>query len=84
MTKREKRIYVEEMKAIKKKEKSGLKLTNDELWKLTEFYNKTAARNLIMAGVFISISLLMIIVWIVVKQVLLATETKHQSRFRKR
>ena len=73
MTKREKRIYVEEMKAIKKKEKSGLKLTNDELWKLTEFYNKTAARNLIMAGVFISISLLMIIVWIVVKQVLLAT-----------
>ena len=73
MTKREKRIYVEEMKAIKKKEKSGLKLTNDELWKLTEFYNKTAARNLIMAGVFISISLLMIIVWIVVKLVLLAT-----------
>lgn len=73
MTKREKRIYIEEIKAIKKKEKSGLKLTNDELWKLTEFYNKTAARNLIMAGVFISISLLMMIVWIVVKQVLLAT-----------
>lgn len=73
MTKREKRIYIEEIKAIKKKEKSGLKLTNDELWKLTEFYNKTAARNLIMAGVFISISLLMMIVWIVVKQALLAT-----------
>lgn len=73
MTKREKRIYIEEIKAIKKKEKSGLKLTNDELWKLTEFYNKTAARNLIMAGVFILISLLMMIVWIVVKQVLLAT-----------
>ena len=73
MTKREKRIYIEEIKAIKKKEKSGLKLTNDESWKLTEFYNKTAAMNLIIAGVFISISLLMIIVWIVVKQVLLAT-----------
>lgn len=73
MTRREKRIYIEEIKAIKKKEKSGITLTNDELWKLTEFYNKTAARNLIIAGVFIAISLLMMIVWIVVKQVLLAT-----------
>lgn len=73
MTRREKRIYREEIKAIKKKEKSGITLTNDESWKLIDYYNSTATRNLIIAGVFISISLLIMIAWIVVKQVLLVT-----------
>ena len=66
MTKREKKIYIEEIKAIKKKEKSGITLTNDESWKLIDYYNKTTTRNCIIAGVFSAISLLIIIVKIVI------------------
>ncbi len=68
MTRREKRIYIEEIKAIKKKEKSGLKLTIAESSKLIDYYNKATTRNCIIAGVLSAISLLIIIVKIVIER----------------
>lgn len=72
MTRKEKKAYIEEIKALKKKEKSGAELTSEELWKLTDYYNSTAARNLIIAGVIMATSLLLILVKIVVEWVLLS------------
>lgn len=72
MTRKEKKAYISEIKALKKKEKQNENLTLEEIHKLTDYYNKTATRNSIIAGVITSISLLMVIAWIVVKWVLLA------------
>lgn len=79
MTRKEKKAYIKEMKALEKRLYAGDRLTPLEMARLnfyrkqrTDYNNSIATRNLIAAGVISSISLLMIIVWTVVKMILLS------------
>ena len=72
MTRDEKKAFMKEIKALKKKEKSGAFLTIEELQKLTEYYNDSAAKLQVATFVIISINILIILAWLVVKLVLFA------------
>lgn len=67
----EKKAYIARIKALKKKEKQGT-ATSSELWELTDYYNESAKKFQVATFVVVSVNILLILAWLVVKLVLFA------------